>query len=172
MVLAARVVERSGRFGHGASSGSATVEFAFTVPLLLLLVLAAADFGRVMYWAITLSGAARAGTVYGAQSQTTAADTSGIRQAASQEGQNIGLSTGEVTVAVNCTCPGPSAVPTVPAVCTSSCTCPGTLTCSGGYSPPRMSVRVTVTKTFAASFLRIPGSSPLPLQRNAELRVQ
>jgi Flp pilus assembly protein TadG len=145
------------------------VEFALTVPLLLLLLLAAADFGRVMYWAITVSGAARAGAVYGARSQTTAADTSGIRQAASQEGQNIGISAGEIAVAVNCACPGQSAVP---AVCTSSCTCPGTLTCSGGYSPPRMSVRVTVTKIFAASFLRIPGISPLSLLRNAELRVQ
>lgn len=169
MVRAARVVERSGRSGHGARCGSATVEFALTVPLLLLLVLAAADFGRAMYWAITLSGAARAGAVYGAQSQTKAADTSGIRQAASQEGQNIGLTPAEVTVAVNCACPGSPSV--VPAVCTSICICPGTLTCSLP-SLPSMSVRVTVAKTFATSFLRIPGSSPLHFERSAELRVQ
>jgi Flp pilus assembly protein TadG len=145
------------------------MEFVLTVPLLLLLVLAASDFGRVMYWAVTLSTAARAGAVYGARSQSTAADTSGIRQAASQDGQNISLSTSEVTVAVNCACPGQSAVP---AVCTSTCVCPGTLTCSGGYSPPRMAVRVTVTKMFSTSFVRIPGISPLTLRRNAELRVQ
>jgi hypothetical protein len=44
---------------------------------------------RALYWAITLSHAARAGAQYGAQSSGKAGDSAGIQQAALQEAQNI-----------------------------------------------------------------------------------
>ena len=44
-----------------SNSGTALVEAAIVSPLLLLLVFGAGDFGRVMYYGITLENAARAG---------------------------------------------------------------------------------------------------------------
>ena len=50
------------------------VEMALVLPLLLLIGVAVADFGRAFYWGITLSQAARAGAAYGAQSDAKAND--------------------------------------------------------------------------------------------------
>src|SRR5688572_27017420 len=52
-------------------SGSAIVELAVVGPLLVLMVLGVADFGRVLYTSIILSHAARAGAQYGAQTNAT-----------------------------------------------------------------------------------------------------
>lgn len=53
--------------GMSTETGAALVEMALVMPLLLLMALGAGDFGRVMYTAITLAHAARAGAAYGAQ---------------------------------------------------------------------------------------------------------
>lgn len=71
-------------------SGAAIVELAVVAPLLLLMVLGVADFGRVLYTSIILSHAARAGAQYGAQTNGTTGDSAGIREAAIQEAQDIG----------------------------------------------------------------------------------
>jgi Flp pilus assembly protein TadG len=62
--------------------GQALVELALTLPALVLLLVAAAEFARVSYASIEVSNAAMAGVQYGAQSPIEAADTAGIQAAA------------------------------------------------------------------------------------------
>src|SRR6266545_8094363 len=52
---------------HGSDRGSAIVELAVALPMLVMLVVGAADFARVFYFAHTLTNAARAGAQYGIQ---------------------------------------------------------------------------------------------------------
>ncbi len=56
-------------------SGSAFVELALILPLLSLVLIGAAELGRIAYFAIEVSNAARAGAAYGAQSGTTSASS-------------------------------------------------------------------------------------------------
>ena len=77
------------RDAQRTDSGAAVIEMAMVTPLLLLLALGAGDFGRMLYAAITLSHAARAGAAYGAQTNGHAADGPGIELAAQSEAQDI-----------------------------------------------------------------------------------
>jgi len=70
-------------------SGQSLVEFALALPLLVLLVVIAADVGRAFTAYIELGNMAREGARYGAISPATAVDTTGIRAAALGEGTTI-----------------------------------------------------------------------------------
>ncbi len=70
-------------------SGQALVELALTMPLLILLLVGAAEFARLAYAAIETSNAARAGVQYGAQNHVTASDFGGMQIAAANDGQNV-----------------------------------------------------------------------------------
>jgi Flp pilus assembly protein TadG len=69
--------------------GTAMIEFAIALPLLMLVLAGAIDFGSACYVAIEVSNAARAGAQYGAQNGQTMLDTSGIVLAAKNEASNI-----------------------------------------------------------------------------------
>lgn len=128
------------------SRGQALVETALTIPLLLLLLIGAAEFGRLAYAAIEVSNAARAGVAYGAQSHITASDSSGMETAATQDGSNItGLT---ATSSHFCTCSSNGAV----LACTTSLN-----TC---VSPDRVIeyVQVNTTATITPMF-NYPGIS-------------
>jgi Flp pilus assembly protein TadG len=78
------------------------VETALIFPMLLALLIGAAEFARVAYAAIEVANAARAGAQYGAQSGFNASDTTGIATAASKDAANV---TGLVTTSsVSCIC--------------------------------------------------------------------
>jgi Flp pilus assembly protein TadG len=129
---------------------------ALIVPLLLVMALGVGDFGRVLYWAITLSQAARAGAQYGAQSNAKAADSAGIQQAAVNEAQNIG----SISVSSQRVCECTSGVAVS---CTTSC---------GTYGVPRVFVQVTTSSTFQtiAPYPGVP--STVSLSRTAKIRLQ
>ena len=65
-----------------ATAGQSLVEFVLVVPLLLILLAGAIEIGRAAYYSIAVTNASRAAVQYGAQTSATAADTSGIKQAA------------------------------------------------------------------------------------------
>jgi Flp pilus assembly protein TadG len=70
---------------RSAESGQALVELAVVLAfgsIALLLFLGVAEFGKVIYAAIEVSGAAKAGVQYGAQTGGTASDATGIQNAA------------------------------------------------------------------------------------------
>ncbi|MBI5395819.1 MAG: pilus assembly protein [Verrucomicrobia bacterium] len=69
--------------------GQALAELAILLPVLIILVLGAADFGRIYYHFVTVESAAAAGVQYGCVDTTKAADTDGIRLAAMRQVQDI-----------------------------------------------------------------------------------
>ncbi|MGI9101633.1 MAG: TadE/TadG family type IV pilus assembly protein [Terriglobales bacterium] len=70
-------------FGHVAQRGNAIVEFALVLPLLVVLVLGVADFGRVFYYAVMTANAARAGAQYALRNNYT--NVMGIQNACIQD---------------------------------------------------------------------------------------
>ncbi len=93
-------------------AGQAIVEIALTLPVLIVLLLGAAEFASVAYVAIEVSNAAKAAVAYGAQS-TTVSDTTGIQNAAILDASNITLTSSNVTVSTA-------------GVCSSGAACTGT----------------------------------------------
>jgi len=84
------------------NAGQSLIEVALSVPIFVLLLVGAAEFGTVLYAAIEVSDAARAGVVYGAQNGSTASDTTGIATAATSSAANLsGLTT---TSSYACAC--------------------------------------------------------------------
>lgn len=67
---ATRVVRRTGRRPQCRRSGTAVVELALLLPLLVFLFLVAADFARVYYFSLTLTNCARAGALYASDPTT------------------------------------------------------------------------------------------------------
>lgn len=143
-------------------SGQALIELAISFPLLLLILLGAAELARASFEAIEVTNAARAAAQYGAMMggryQTTTnggtngLDSAGMLRAAQADAGNLSSS---IAFA--------SGYPTM----SCSCTGAGTATCTAtappsGCSPPTSQVLVTVTARVTASFApleAIPGLS-------------
>jgi Flp pilus assembly protein TadG len=71
------------------SEGQSLLELAFVLPVLVLLLFGAAEFGRLCYIGIEVTNAAHAAATYGSQNRGTASDNSGITVAATSEGSNL-----------------------------------------------------------------------------------
>jgi Flp pilus assembly protein TadG len=69
--------------------GSATIEMAVLLPLLLTIALICVDYGRFVHWHIAVTNAARAGAGWGANHPTTAVSKplwdAGVRRAIENE---------------------------------------------------------------------------------------
>ena len=98
--------------------GSALVEFALTLPVLVALILGAVELGWVTYGSIEVMNAARAGASYGCQNSTAAGDTTGIQNTAALDAPDIPL--GTTTVTTSCICSDGSASTCQPTDCSSS----------------------------------------------------
>jgi Flp pilus assembly protein TadG len=98
--------------------GQSTLELAIILPVMLILLLAAADFGRALFVAIDVQSAAQAGALYGSQSVVTAADSPGMITAAKNDANEIS----NLSVSASqCTCTTPSNVASCPqAYCTNN----------------------------------------------------
>lgn len=113
------------------------LELALVMPLLLLILFGTSDLGRMFYTAITLSGAAVAGTQYGVASALNATDFTGMQTAALNDASNVsGVS---ATATSYCECLDGTAV-----------SCSAT-SCTGTTKPPNY-VKVTTTATFVTTF--------------------
>ena len=94
--------------------GAAVVEFALVVPLLLLLVLGIAEFGRAYNVQTTLSGAARQGVrVMALQNSASAARTATKAAAPSLNLTDAQISVAPTTCATTGTTPPPTATVTI-----------------------------------------------------------
>ena len=111
-------------------TGQALIELAISLPLLLLLLLGAAEFGRMAYMAIEVADAAKAAAQYGAQDATTMIDSAGITLAAQKNAPYVSnyCTSFSATVSPNpknfCTCmTSGTPNPTTPssAACTAAC---------------------------------------------------
>jgi Flp pilus assembly protein TadG len=83
------------------AKGQSSVELAVAIPLLVLMLLAGTDFGRIFYMSSGVNSAARAGAQYGSQSVITAANAAGMVSAARTDGTNL---TNLTVTASQCTC--------------------------------------------------------------------
>jgi len=101
--------------GRHFQAGQAATELAYSVPILLLLLLAGTDFARAFYFNQEVIAAARAGAQYGSQSVAAAVDTSGISAAALANGTNV---PGLAATSSVCTCQSPP--PTGQTACATS----------------------------------------------------
>lgn len=103
MKLARWHVWRTGfRLAKDHEAGQALVETALVVPLLITILVGAAEMARVAYAAIEVANAAHAGAQYGAQNGYTASDTTGIATAATNDAYNLsGITT---TSSYTCVC--------------------------------------------------------------------
>lgn len=143
-----------------AQSGQAVVELVVIVPLLLLLMLGAVDFGRYVHDGIEVGNAARAGVQYGAQSVVASTDTTGIIAAAQSDAPDIaGLS---ITASNYCTCD--KAAGTQYAGCTGMPSC-------ASSDHRDIYVAVVATRTFTP-LVPYPGvPNPLLISRTASQQV-
>jgi Flp pilus assembly protein TadG len=86
-----------------SDEGSSIVEIAFLMPILMLMLIGATEMGRVAYYAIEVTSAAKAGALYAAQNRVTAANTTNIALAASTDAANVGGLATQATVSCTCT---------------------------------------------------------------------
>lgn len=85
------------------NSGQSLVETALAVSLCGVLMLGAAEFGRLAYAGIEISDSARAGVEYGSQSHATEIDLPNMKHAASLSAPDIPNLT--LTASSFCRCP-------------------------------------------------------------------
>jgi Flp pilus assembly protein TadG len=139
--------------------GQAFVELALVLPIFILLLVGAAEVGRIAFASIEVSNAARAGVSYGAQNHATASDTTGIQTAATQDGPDL---------------------TDLQAVATQACTCSSgtTITCANAaancLSPNRIIEYVQVqTSAVVPTVFHFPGiPSAITLNGYAIMRVE
>lgn len=168
-----------------AALGSMTVEAALVLPILLIVFIAVIDFGRVFYWSLALSNAARVGAEFGAIDGIKALDESGMAARA-----QIAAS-GDIDVAnvlnvfscngcspkpngTSCPFPTPPTAPGNPCLCWNSTTTTEsvmascTATCNG-IVHYYVIVQCRATFRTISSYL---GLEPITLIRDVRIRVQ
>jgi PKD repeat protein len=85
---------------HKVGRGQAMVEFALVVPLFMLLLLAAVDFGRMFFSYVQINNAAREAAAYAATAPT---DTTAILARAQSE-KNVQAQRGENAITISTSC--------------------------------------------------------------------
>jgi TadE-like protein len=156
------ISRRAVRRLRGRHAGQSALELALIAPFLALLLMVAADLGRVFYLSIAVNNAASAGVHYAAQ-EGNANDTTGMETAACNDFGISGLATCEKTLSLSatsfCECPNGSS-PGAQVACTSSCT------------DLRIYAQVT-TKASFSTLLPYPGIPSVPSVNGlAVMRVQ
>lgn len=116
--------------------GGSMAEFAVTMPLLLLMTVAASDFSRMFWQSIVMSRAAESGAKYGAQNNQSSAKYADMQRVASNSSSHIANAT--PTAERVCDCPN---APGTWVDCLNT-QCPN-------YGAPRAYARVSVEKTFS-----------------------
>lgn len=138
--------------------GIAVIEFAVILGLLMLMLLAAGDFGRIFYAQIALENAARSGASFGTRVGGAYSNDSGILAAASAD--DGGLSDVSIVIpARTCTCADGS-----PVACNGNC---------GGTDPtPKILLTVQANYNFE-SITDFPGlPTSVPIRAKAVMRAQ
>jgi Flp pilus assembly protein TadG len=147
--------------------GSSFVELVVSLPVLLILLVGAADFGRVFHRAMELTAAARAGAQFGALS--TAKTSAEMKAAAvAAAGPDLGLTTSDITLAEQrCQCAsdtGASLAAPLASTCAATCS---------GVEHKVYFVVVTASKSFTRFSNYLPGvPQSLPVSRTAWQRIQ
>lgn len=150
-----QAVRRHRRFW--AARGQSYVELAFVLPVLAIVLVVAADFGRLFYTYVGVINAARAGAQYGSNSVITAADATGMSAAAKQDAVNVA----NLTVSASqCTCG--TATSSIPACSSNFCA-----------NDPQGNYVVVNTQVPFTTIVKYPGvPSSITLKGQAVMQVQ
>lgn len=130
-------------FTRRGDSGATIVEFAVTLPILIVIVVGIVDYAQPVNISTKLYSAARAGAQYAIKYPS---DAAGIQSAAQSGTSDSAMS---VTVNQFCTCGSSSATPVFswgPKTQSGTCTS-GTLSCASGQSL-RYYVSITTSQTY------------------------
>jgi Flp pilus assembly protein TadG len=145
--------------------GSSVLELALVMPVFVMMFMMAVEGGRMAYFGIEVSNAARAGVAYAAQSTATSTSTSAIQTAASNDAPDLtSISALTVTPILACQCANGTSFTTI-SCGTASTTC---------VSPSRTIKYVQVsTSAQVSSMLRYPGlPTTYNLQGQATMRIE
>lgn len=144
-----RVTRRNNR------RGSAMVEMALMLPLVLMMCMGAVDFGRLFYHAVTTINAAGTGAHYGSHDNIIAGDLAGIEQRAADDAKDVTGAT--VSASQLCGCPTSSG-----GFAKVDCVDLATTSCAG-YGVPRAYVLVNVGEKFqtVGTYPGIPPTTPV-----------
>lgn len=163
------MMRRLRRARASSDSGSAVVELAVALPLLVLILAATIDFSRVFYFAMALTDAARAGAQYGAANVGNSANTATMETTATAATSVSGITANASRI---CRCATDSGSFSDTSGTVNDCTTAEATACpSGGHRV--MMVTVTTTKTFTTIFTSILPSvaNSITLTRTSTLRV-
>ncbi len=138
--------------------GNVSIEMAFLVTFLLVLVMGAYDFGRLAMEQSGVTQAARAGAQFAVLDQANAADNDGMIQAARDEAENPTL---DVFPRQFCRCPGSAA----------EVACGGTCA-DGQYAPLYVEVRVVDTLDMLFDYPGLPEPSSYTMTSTSTMRVR
>jgi Flp pilus assembly protein TadG len=150
-------------------SGQSLVEVAMMLPFLVLLLLGVIELGRYAYIGILVGNAARAGAVYGIQSNAQSVDQAGIILASKNDFQNNGQNTSLLTVdppVVVCGCDSAGTVTTAGCSAASN---PAAGTCAAGHWVVTLTVTAHGTFNSLFNYPLIPKS--ITISKSATMRV-
>ncbi len=141
---------RSGEGLH-AEDGSALVELALSIPVLMVMLLGAAEFARLAYASIEVVNAAHTAAVYASSSHAAVGNPAAISNAAETDSPNLnGSNAIQVTsVSTACSCSDASISPS---------SCSDNSTCFNAHAAMITSVTVQTKSTFSP-VVRLPGSA-------------
>lgn len=138
--------------------GNVSIEMAFLVTFLLVLVMGAYDFGRLAMEQSSVTQAARAGAQFAVLDQANATDNAGMIQAARDEAEDPALT---VNPRNFCRCPGSAAE----VACGVNCP-------DGQYAPLYVEVTVTDTLDMLFDYPGLPEPSSYTMTSTSTMRVR
>lgn len=140
--------------------GNVSIEMAFLMTFLLVLVMGAYDFGRLAMEQAGVTQAARAGAQFAVLDQTNATDTAGMIQAARNEAEDTANEL-NITARNFCRCPGD----TTEVSCASNCP-------DGEYAPLYVEVTVQDSLDMLFDYPGLPEKGTYPLSSTSTMRVR
>ena len=138
-----------------SQSGTAMVEFAVVLPVLVFLVIGVIEVGRYMFFGIEMAHAAEAGAQYGSLSIANSQNAQAVAAAAVADAPNSGVTNVQVSPSPTCTYGG------VQTPCPSGTEAPG-------YTY-YVSVKITGTMNSLLNYPGIP--SNVPISATTTMRV-
>jgi Flp pilus assembly protein TadG len=139
--------------------GAALAELAVALPILIVVLLGAVDFGRLWTEGLAISNAVRAGAQYGSESTLAALDTTGIKRSVRNDLESMMDASDIKAISVKsyCECEDGTSVD-----CDDKC----------GVLQPRTYVQVRVDKTFNTLFPYPGVPKEVTLVRQARCRAR
>lgn len=129
-----------------SDSGQSLIEAAISIPLLLTILIGAAEFARFAYASIEVANAAKAAVQYGAQNGITSGDGAGIQTAATNEAANLA---------------GVTATPSMSYICSDGSAYSDATQCPSAFVETTLTVNTSATYNPLIHLPGFPGSMTL-----------